>query len=851
MTWGPVGAPDSIRDAAGNAAYGTLRVRGSITASGGGPVNVCASAIARFTDQIVAVGTPGSGTVQYVFEVSGTTNSATTMEFSLSHSSGPVVMHTLGPSFAGAQTITSPEYPITFGQMFDLAATLSTSMAVATGGHAVPDGTVVRAADAMSGTRGARLVDMVFRQHESVLPPGSLWIRGTSGTAYSTRPVATQQWYVRADAAPGGDGLSWESALTRLTDALELARLPGVATDIWVARSPAEQPYLANSMFAVPLSGRAVSFTLSNGVRIFGGFNGTETSIDHRDIQANPTILSGDLSNDDDENLLTDNAYHVLQASRVTATLDGLTISGGYADGTESGNFVGHGGGIRMFESGLTLRNCTITHNTALTAGGGLSWNAWGSLLIEDCTFRGNRMLQGNGGGISISTGALTMRRTTMADNVAGSHGSGGAISSGGGVVTIESCDFVNNRALGPSSGGAGGAIVLVNNGSFTHCRFEGNQALTGGALRSLLARGTFLTFDRCSFHHNSAISGDGGAVSGAYHNAGTSGGGFFFTNGCTFTRNSATTSGGAVATTLWGGLTASYSDSLFVGNTAQSGGGVWGATSIEACRFIHNSAALHGGGVSAQYGSAFSAINCEFEGNYAGQWGGGIFSQPYGEVNVITHCTFLNNAAASGGGMHITNQDGGGGGARFRNSIFWGNWVGQIGSSYNPPIIDITHCDVEGNIDPHNINLPPLITARPSAGDDEVWGTADDVLPPLELTTGSPCIDVGLNSAVPPFIHTDLAGALRSFDDPATPPNGGTPVVDMGAYEFGAPLCLSISQQPMDRRVCHEASATFSVSAAGVGAVTYQWRKDGGNVVDSPNHVSGSNTPTLLILNA
>jgi disulfide bond formation protein DsbB len=53
-----------------------------------------------------------------------------------------------------------------------------------------------------------------------------------------------------------------------------------------------------------------------------------------------------------------------------------------------------------------------------------------------------------------------------------------------------------------------------------------------------------------------------------------------------------------------------------------------------------------------------------------------------------------------------------------------------------------------------------------------------------------------------------------------------------------------TINSQPADQSVCPGATASFSVSAAGSGALTYQWKKNGVNI-------SGASSPTYTISNA
>jgi hypothetical protein len=92
---------------------------------------------------------------------------------------------------------------------------------------------------------------------------------------------------------------------------------------IWVARGTYK-----------PTTGtdRSVSFQMKSGVKVYGGFAGTETSVSQRSNfkkgEANETILSGDIGTAGD---ITDNCYHVIFNSEIsnTALLDGFTITAG------------------------------------------------------------------------------------------------------------------------------------------------------------------------------------------------------------------------------------------------------------------------------------------------------------------------------------------------------------------------------------------------------------------------------------------------------------------------------------------------------------------------------------------
>ena len=97
--------------------------------------------------------------------------------------------------------------------------------------------------------------------------------------------------YVNAKSPAGGDGLSWQTAHNNLQDALDEA---AKGDELWVASGT----YKPSSKVSGD-SDRNKSFQLKNGVTLYGGFRGSEESLDQRDWHAHKTILSGDLNSDD------------------------------------------------------------------------------------------------------------------------------------------------------------------------------------------------------------------------------------------------------------------------------------------------------------------------------------------------------------------------------------------------------------------------------------------------------------------------------------------------------------------------------------------------------------------------
>ena len=260
--------------------------------------------------------------------------------------------------------------------------------------------------------------------------------------------------YVDDDAAAGGNGQTWPTAYKYLQDALAVAQ---AGDQVWVAAGT----YRPDENDANPMGSgdRNATFQLISNVALYGGFNGTETELDLRDPEANPTILSGDLLGNDQPNWInrTDNSRHVvhfLSAPGESATLDGFSIVGGYADGTVE----------------------------PLYAGGGMYAQGGGYVLVSRCVFQDNWSSRYSGGLHLVNVG-----------------------------FDVVSCTFLANRCWSGETPAGGGAGAFQNvTGRFVNCLFVGNEADRGGGLALHAASGNQVDVINCTIAGNQGIQGGG-----------------------------------------------------------------------------------------------------------------------------------------------------------------------------------------------------------------------------------------------------------------------------------------------------------------------------------------------------
>jgi predicted outer membrane repeat protein len=350
--------------------------------------------------------------------------------------------------------------------------------------------------------------------------------------------------YVNAGASGAGDGSSWADAFPSLADALAGA---ASGTEIWVAAGTYK-----------PTSGtdRTATFQLKDGVAIYGGFAGNETQRDQRDWQTNVTLLSGDLNGDDSGNVSLpnptreDNSYNVVTGA-TGATLDGVTITGGYA--TDSfGSPPKFGGGMYNDNSSPTLANVTLRGNVANFGGGMYNING-SNPTLTDVIFDGNAALlygSGNGGGMYNTNSSPTLTDVTFSGNTTDSFG--------GGMSDIDSSPVLTHVTFdGNSTEFNGGGLYStgLTNLTLTDVTFAGNVARTGrgGGLYSAPGLAN-LTLTNVTFSGNVANFG-GGLITFSDNNA---------------TLTNATISGNYA--TYGGGMLTSGSSNLTLTNVTISG---------------------------------------------------------------------------------------------------------------------------------------------------------------------------------------------------------------------------------------------------------------------------------------
>ncbi len=432
----------------------------------------------------------------------------------------------------------------------------------------------------------------------------------------------------------------------------------------------------------------------------------------------------------------------------VTATLSGLTISGGMNN---------QAGGAIYNDGTLTVTNSTLTNNTSGADGGAIADP--GTLTVTDSSIVNNSAPFG--GGID-NEGTLSVTGSTIEDNTANKSGGfgGGIDNDDGGMATLTSTTVETNSAVFNGGGvfNAGSSALTINNSTLS-----ANTATSGGGIYSETSTVTVV---------DSTLSGN--EATGTSSHAG--GGGVFNSGG-----------------------TASISGSTFSGNTAtQGGGGIFanaGALTILDSTLSGNGAGLEtplvgrGGGLY-ENGGTMTVTNSTIAGNSA-EWVGAGIDENAGTLTAV-NCTIAYNNEPSqfsgyGGGMNITE-----GTATLDNTIIALTTDGTVPGAPS----DNLYLDGSGTVSAasaHNLigngggnsglingqNGNQVGVADP--GLDTGLANNGGPIQTIALLSGSPAIDAGNNSLAVAAKGNPLTTDQRGAGFPRIV--GGT--ADIGAFEL------------------------------------------------------------------
>ncbi len=340
--------------------------------------------------------------------------------------------------------------------------------------------------------------------------------------------------YVSKSGKYSNDGKSWSAAKKNIQDAINDLVDNGLSGEVWVAAGTYTPTESTESTGGNTLY---MSFKIPAGIRVYGGFKGTETSKDEREtdtskpigqIYKNQTILSGDLSSTAEftwnstkeqwDASFYGNCYHVVFFATKGFDANGRALpnGGGYKSALLEGCIIEHGnatntdlagrphnaygGGVYMVE-GAYLSNCVVRQCVAYRNGGGIYMDGGGYVehtAVTDCQTVGIGTSFGYGGGVCMdgpdtygsSSNPMILRRS-------GVFGCVGRM--GGGVALVVSDTIGNNKYKVACTGVAvtnntaiteGGGVYMNRGGAMTQMTIVNNKCNGSGIISNGMATG-------------------------------------------------------------------------------------------------------------------------------------------------------------------------------------------------------------------------------------------------------------------------------------------------------------------------------------------------------------------------
>ena len=303
--------------------------------------------------------------------------------------------------------------------------------------------------------------------------------------------------YVNPAATGTNSGASWANAYNDLhTLNQALATLNGCVRsspiEIWVA-----QGINKNSN----ATGAVLQINGTNSIRIYGGFNGTETMLSQRNPAQNITVLSADSGGDDitDSNGIltlwsnrvgTNNPQVIELTNASDILLDGFAVTGSHSTIT--------GGGLdARVVNDLTVSNVTFTGNFA-HSGSAVAIEFGQDISLINVKMNSN--ISSNGATANLNTIAnLTLINVLAAGNQPNRHEIDISASNG---VKLTNLSIVDNRMFNVV---AQGLSIINSTAEVENSIIRDNYSFFLGANKNLFHSGTGTTTVR-----NSVIEGSG-----------------------------------------------------------------------------------------------------------------------------------------------------------------------------------------------------------------------------------------------------------------------------------------------------------------------------------------------------
>lgn len=277
-------------------------------------------------------------------------------------------------------------------------------------------------------------------------------------------------WYVKKHTGGTHDGTSWATAYDTIQNGMTAA---SSGEEVWVAADTYNE-----------------RITLKNGVKLYGGFAGTETSSDQRNGITNVTTIDGQAGGcviNAGSSVTSSASIEDFHITNGTGYLSGATHWGGgiyclssspnIINNVIEDNTATNGGGIYCGSAIPLIRGNTIRSNDAELRGGGIYVSATSAIEIDGNVLDANNGTGASsiGGGLYLYGSPAVIKNNTFTGNQTVYRG-------GGLFLTTCSPTVINNKITGNTSGGnAGGISVGTASPLIANNTIAGNAAATNG----------------------------------------------------------------------------------------------------------------------------------------------------------------------------------------------------------------------------------------------------------------------------------------------------------------------------------------------------------------------------------